>query len=67
MLPLSVPEPLMDIIYECFPNYKGSLPYNIFKRYEGDDSVVNKKLAGFVLEGRFVDWPLKFSHPVLEI
>ena len=49
MLPLSVPEPLMNIVYECLPNYKGSLPYNIFKRYDGNEKEINKKLASFVL------------------
>jgi len=67
MVPLTIPEPLMDILYECMPDYRLSLPYTIFKRYDGDHELVNKKLSGYVLEGKFVDWPLNFSHPVIEI
>lgn len=57
----------MDIIYSCLPHYKGTLPYSIFKRYDGDHTLLNKHLAQYVLQGKFVDWPLKFSHPVIRI
>lgn len=65
MIPISIPEPLMEVLYECMPNYRMSLPYTIFKRYDGDHALVNKKLASFVLKGKFLDWPIKFSHPVI--
>lgn len=67
MIPLTIPEQLMEVIYECLPDYRGTLPYNIFKRYDGDHDRLNKKLAQYVLQGRFVDWPLRFSHPVIKI
>ena len=67
MIPIALPEIVMEVIYEYLPNYKGSLPYTIFKRYEGNHSELNKKLLTFVVQGKFIDWPLKFSHPVIEL
>ena len=67
MIPLTIPEVLMQVIFDCLPDYRGSLPYSIFKRYDGDHDLLNKQLAQYVLQGRFVDWPLKFSHPVISI